>query len=63
MVAEANKSRAAPIYAARSFRSREAVGALVALARKALVIVVLADEGAGTAAGVLGGDIDGDGRC
>ena len=69
MVAEANKSRAAPIYAARSFRSREAVGALVALTRKALieeferelaplglnaaqalVIVVLADEGAGTAA-------------
>ncbi|HEX9432589.1 MAG TPA: MarR family transcriptional regulator [Burkholderiales bacterium] len=69
MVAEANKSRAAPIYAAASFRSREAVGALVALTRKALieefgrelaplglnaaqalVIVVLADDGAGTAA-------------
>jgi len=71
MVAEANKSRAAPIYAAASFRSREAVGALVALTRKALVeefdrelaplglnaaqalvIVVLADDGAGTAAGI-----------
>ncbi len=37
MVAEANKSRAAPIYAAASFRSREAVGALVALTRKALI--------------------------
>jgi DNA-binding MarR family transcriptional regulator len=69
MVAAANTSHDAPIYSARSFRSREAVGALVALTRKALieeferelaplglnaaqalVIVVLADEGAGTAA-------------
>src|SRR5258707_7901840 len=37
MVAEANKSRAAPIYAPASFRSREAVGALVALTRHALI--------------------------
>jgi DNA-binding MarR family transcriptional regulator len=69
MVAEANKRRAAPIYEVRGFRSDEAVGALVAVARKALgeefdrelaplelntaqalVIVMLADERAGTAA-------------
>jgi MarR family transcriptional regulator, multiple antibiotic resistance protein MarR len=71
MVAEAIKSRAAPIYQVRTFRSREAVGALVGLARKALVeefdrelaplglntaqalvLVVMADAQAGTAAEV-----------
>src|SRR5438105_7670310 len=71
MVAEAVKSAGAAVYELRSFRSRDAVGALVALARKALaeefdrdlaplglntvqalVIVLLADERAGTAADV-----------
>jgi len=69
MVAEAIKSRAAPIYQVRTFRSRDALGALVGLARKALVeefdrelaplglntaqalvLVLMADERAGTAA-------------
>jgi len=36
MVAEASKSKSTPIYEARTFRSGEAVGALVGLARKAL---------------------------
>ena len=36
MVAEANKRRSAAIYHVRSFRSQDAVGALVARARKAL---------------------------
>jgi DNA-binding MarR family transcriptional regulator len=68
MVAEAIKSPP-PVYELRSFRSRESVGALVALARKALadevdrelaplglntaqalVLVLLADARAGTAA-------------
>lgn len=68
MVAEAAK-RPAPVYEARTFRSRESLGALIALARKALaeefgralaplglntaqalVIVILADRRAGTAA-------------
>jgi DNA-binding MarR family transcriptional regulator len=71
MVAEAIKSDGAPVYELRSFRSRDAVGALVALARKALaeefdrelaplglntaqalVLVLLADERTGTAAGL-----------
>jgi DNA-binding MarR family transcriptional regulator len=69
MVAEATNRKAQPLYDARSFRSRDAVGARVALARKALadefgreleplglnvqqalVLVLLADEGVGTAA-------------
>ena len=71
MVAEASIRRPGPIYDARTFRSRESVGALVALARKAmaeefdrelaplglntaqaLVLVILADERAATAAGM-----------
>jgi len=36
MVAEANNRRSAAIYQVRSFRSQDAIGALVALARKAL---------------------------
>jgi len=36
MVAEAIKTAAAPVYPLRSFRSRDAVGALVGRARKAL---------------------------
>src|SRR5437762_532650 len=36
MVAEASNRRSAPLYEVRSFRSQDAVGALVALARKAL---------------------------
>jgi DNA-binding MarR family transcriptional regulator len=36
MVAEANNRRSAAIYHVRSFRSQDAIGALVALARKAL---------------------------
>jgi len=70
MVAEAIKSEA-PVYELRSFRSREALGALVGLARKALarefdrelaplglntaqalVIVLLAEDRAGTAAAI-----------
>jgi len=35
MVAEANNRRSAAIYQVRSFRSQDAIGALVALARKA----------------------------
>ena len=71
MVAEAIKSEPPPVYELRSFRSREALGALVGLARKALarefdreleplglntaqalVIVLLAEERAGTAADI-----------
>jgi hypothetical protein len=71
MVAEANNRRSAAIYQVRSFRSQDALVALVALARKALadefgrelaplglntaqahVIVMLADEAVGTAAGL-----------
>src|SRR3982751_823416 len=36
MVAEASKSKSRPIYEVRGFRSGEALGALVGLARKAL---------------------------
>lgn len=69
MVAEANTKRAGAIYEAASFRSRDSVGALIGLARKALVesfdrelaplglntaqalvLVLLVDERAGTAA-------------
>src|SRR5918912_251544 len=71
MVAEAIKTAAAPVYELRSFRSHEAVGALVGRARKALVrefdreleplglstvqalVIVLVAEGhAGTAADI-----------
>jgi len=71
MVAEAMKSPAAPVYEARSFRSRDAVGALIGRARKvlvrefdrevaplglnsvqALVLVLIADGIAITAAGL-----------
>jgi DNA-binding MarR family transcriptional regulator len=37
MIAEATKKRSAPIYRAASFRSRDSVGALIGLTRKALV--------------------------
>ena len=69
MIAERRAAVSLSIYEVRSFRSREAVGALVALARKALVeefgrelaplglnvaqalvIVLLAEQGVGTAA-------------
>ena len=71
MVAEAIKSDLSPVYELRSFRSREALGALVGRARKALarefdrglaalglntvqalVIVLLAEGDAGTAADI-----------
>lgn len=71
MVAEAIKSEDAAVYELRSFRSREALGALVGRARKALarefdrslaplglntaqalVIVLLAEGDAGTAADI-----------
>ena len=71
MVAEAIKSDPSPVYELRSFRSREALGALVGRARKALarefdrelaalglntvqalVIVLLAEGDAGTAADI-----------
>lgn len=71
MVAEAIKSDPAPVYELRSFRSRDALGALVGRARKALgrefdrelealglntvqalVIVLLAEGHAGTAADI-----------
>jgi DNA-binding MarR family transcriptional regulator len=71
MVAEAMKSALPPVYELRSFRSRDAVGALVGRARKALarefdrelaelglntaqalVIVLLAEGVAGTAADI-----------
>jgi DNA-binding MarR family transcriptional regulator len=71
MVAEAIKSELSPVYELRSFRSGEAVGALVGRARKALarefdrelaglalntaqalVIVLLAEGDAGTAADI-----------
>jgi len=71
MVAEAIKSALVPVYELRSFRSRDALGALVGRARKALarefdrelealglntaqalVIVLLAEGSAGTAADI-----------
>ncbi len=71
MVAEANKRQNGEIYEAASFRSRDSVGALIGLVRKALVetfdrelaplglntaqalvLVLLVDERAGTAAEV-----------
>jgi DNA-binding MarR family transcriptional regulator len=36
MVAEASKSKSPPVYDVRTFESREALGALIGLARKAL---------------------------